>query len=202
VGILDLFELFANWGPCPFFIDCNDNGAWDLLEAASESSLDCNGNVVPDECDIAGGSSFDFNGNGIPDDCEPVANDDCQGAIPITEGETFVLTVGATTGGFQMVCGGAGTTFVKDVWFLYTPPHTGMTTFSLCGDAGFDTLLAVGFAQSCPNPVVALACSDNAPGCGLTSEVRLTVVGGIPYLIRVGGTEGGGAGTLAVSRGP
>ena len=49
----DFLAVIANWGPCPFFVDCNGNGVWDFIDVQDGTSQDCNGNVVPDECDIA-----------------------------------------------------------------------------------------------------------------------------------------------------
>ena len=163
-------------------------------------SQDCNANGVPDECDIADGTSPDFNGNGIPDECEPVANDTCEDAIVISDGATPFLTFGATTDGPPALnCGATSVPFHNDIWFLYTAPCTGIATFSLCNDAGFDTVLAIYFDGFCPPPLNPLACSDNAAGCGLTSEIQQLVAEGFSYLIRVGGTEGGGIGILTVS---
>jgi hypothetical protein len=110
-----------------------------------------------------------------------------------------LLTFGATTDGPPAInCDGATSVhFHNDIWFLYTAPCTGIATFTLCNDAEFDTALALYFF--CPPSLNPLACSDNAPGCGLTSEIQLLVAQDIEYLIRVGGTEGGGVGTLTVS---
>ena len=58
---------------------------------------------------------------------------------------------------------------------LYTPVCTGTATFSICNDATFDTRLAVYFDTGACPPSGAIACSDNAPGCGQTSEVRFQV---------------------------
>ena len=198
VGILDFLELLANWGLCPVFLDCNGNGVFDPLDIANGSSADCNLTGVPDECDIAGGSSTDVNGNGIPDECEPLFNDTCEDAIPILDGVTPFLTVGATTGGPLAICKGF-TAITDDIWFLYTAPCTGIATFSLCNDATFDTRLALYFGGSCPPPLNPLACSDNAAGCGQTSEIQQAVAAGFSYLVRLGGAEGGGAGILTVS---
>lgn len=42
-------------------------------------------------------------------------------------------------------------------------------------------------------------CSEDAPGCGETSELTVAVLGGLPYLVRVGGADGGGVGVLTVT---
>ena len=70
--------------------DCNDNGAIDACEIASNPAIDCNGNGRPDSCDLASGSTdcdnngrldscdiaagaADCNGNGKPDSCDILA---------------------------------------------------------------------------------------------------------------------------------
>ncbi len=262
VGITDFLEFLAHWGPCSFFVDCNGNGVFDLLDLLNDTSPDCNGNGVPDECDItdgaspdcnangvpdecdpdcndngvadecdiAGGTSLDCNANGVPDECDPdcnangipdecdiaagtsqdsdgdglpdectiPTNDSCLDALRIPDGVTPFVTFGATAEGPLALCGDFST-LVNDVWFLYTAPCTGIATFSLFNDADFDSRLAVYFAGSCPPPLNPLACSDNAPGCGQTSEIQQFVAQGFPYLLRVGGADGGGEGFLTVT---
>ncbi len=196
VDIVDFLVLLKAWGPCPSLPDCNGNKLFDLSDIAAGTSPDCNGNAIPDECDVASGTSPDVEGDGVPDECQPPANDSCENAIAITDGDTLVYTVGATAAGSDGLCN-VILPFENDVWFLYTPPCTGVATFSLCNAADFDTLLAVYF-PGCP-PSNALACNDNAPGCAQASEVQQVVAQGFPYLVRVGGNEGGGLGVLTVS---
>ncbi len=199
VGITDLLMLLAHWGPCAFFVDCNGNGAWDYVDLTAGASPDCNLNGIPDECDLAEGDSTDFDGNAVPDECQIPVNDDCQKPVPIADGDTAFLTVAATTDGSFMICNEGVFVFENDVWFLYTAPCTGTATFSVCNAANFDTRLAVFFAGSCPAPANPLACSDDAPGCGETSEAELQVFQGFGYLVRVGGATGGGYGVLSAS---
>lgn len=204
VGIADFLALLSSWGPCPFFVDCNANGAYDSLDLQGGASADCNGNDVPDECDAADGTSPDLSGNGIPDECEPAFNDACQDAIAITDGSTLFATTTATTDGPLVVCGVGGglISFANDIWFAYTPSCTGNATFSLCNSADFDTLLAVYFA--CPEPMAfyPVACSDSASDCGATSEIHLLVAAGVPYLVRVGSPQGAGMGVLTIACAP
>jgi hypothetical protein len=235
VGITDFLDLLAAWGPCPFFVDCNGDGVWDLLELwegtspdcnangapdecdlaagtspdcndnnipdecdlAAGTSPDCNDNNIPDECDLANGTSPDCNVNDVPDECEPdcdengipdecdiadgtsedldgngipdvceFPNDNCEDAVVVTDGATPFSTVGANTDGYPAFCeGGEGTTFVRDIWFLYTAPCTAIATFSVCNAADFDTRVVEGFT----------------------------------YLIRIGGTDWHGTGVLTIS---
>ena len=89
---------------------------------------------------------------------------------------------------------------MNDVWFAYTPACTGTATVSLCNEADFDTVVAVFFPGNCP-PSTPTACSNDAAGCGQTSHIEMPIFAGIPYFIRVGGTSGGGNGTLTISCG-
>ncbi len=90
--------------------------------------------------------------------------------------------------------------FDSDIWFRYTPECTGEATFSTCNDADFDTRIAVYFDGPC-TPINAIACSDNADGCGMTSELTLFVADFITYLVRVGSPspDENGTGTLTIS---
>lgn len=117
----------------------------------------------------------------------------------ISDGPTSFHTFGANADGVPAVCVGFQTFLQNDIWFLYTAPCTGIATFSVCNDADFDTVLAVYFAGNCPVSLNPLACNDDAPGCGQTSEVQQLVVEGIEYLVRVGGVQDAGVGTLTIS---
>ncbi len=188
--------------------DCNENGIADERDIAGGTSQDCNGNAMPDECeaadcnandipdgcDLASGPSTDFDGNGVPDECGAPPNDACGAAGPVGEGSFVFNTLFSTTDGLIAACG----PFVQDVWYLYTPSCTGFATFSLCNAAGYDTQLAVSPAGPCP-PLNPGTCNDDAPGCGQTSQWQMVVVAGLPYLVRVGGTAGGGTGMLTIS---
>lgn len=129
--------------------------------------------------------------------------DDCGAAVVIGEGTFTFNSTNATNGSMTIPasCNDAGnTTFVKDVWFRYTPTCSGTVTVSTCGQANFDTRLAV-YANTCPIPSTpVLACSDNAVGCASnTSRTEFTAAAGSPYLIRVGGVSTGGSGSVTVS---
>jgi hypothetical protein len=131
----------------------------------------------------------------------PPDNDDCENAEAIVGAATAFSTIGATTDGVSETCSGStGRDFENDVWFLYTAECIGFATFSLCNDADFDTRLAVYDNPSCPvfNP---LDCSDNAAGCGSTSEVQLFVVEGLQYFVRIGSGDAAteGEGTLTIT---
>jgi hypothetical protein len=211
-GISDALEIAAGSSQ-----DCNCNGVPDECEIESAEAEDCNLNGVPDECepdcndsgmpddcDINGGRSPDHDGNGIPDECDRVINDECQSAFPIGDGSVFFSTALASLSGpIGVICGGSGVPLENDIWFLYSAPCTGLATFSLCNVADFDTVLAIYGGSGCPeeSAINPLACSNDAPGCGATSEVDLFVGKGGSYLVRIASPEGsgGGLGTLTVS---
>ena len=191
----------ANAIPDECETDCNENLIPDDCDIANRTSDDCNSNLVPDECDIAVGTSLDLDGNGIPDECKPSpSNDECVTPLVVSEGSFPFTTIGASTDGLPQFCegGGGGVEFDDDTWFLYTPTCTAEVTFSVCNAATFDTRLAVYFEAVCP-PSAPLACSDDAAGCGVTSEVTVFVFPLASYLVRVGATAGGGTGTLTIS---
>ena len=132
---------------------------------------------------------------------DPVPNDECAGAIDIgTTGAADFVTEIATDSAPALPspeCNeGYGVAIRKDVWYRWIAPCTGTATATTCSTASFDTWLAA-YADCGAAP---LACNDDAPGCdALTSEIRFDVQAGLPYLVRVGGHDGAGSGTLALS---
>lgn len=138
------------------------------------------------------------------------ANDDCAGAIPVSEGITTVNTLSATTTGAPITPGacsilcdpsvtgpcwfGADGQIYFDLWYQFTPTQTDRCRISTCDPAGFDSRLAVYSNTNCPaDPADVLACNDDARSfCALatSSLVDLDVTQGTTYLIRVGGFSG------------
>lgn len=135
------------------------------------------------------------------------ANDDCADAVTVFDGVTGFNTQNTTTDGPSHPgsgCdAGGGGQLDNDIWFNYTATCNGVLTVSTCGDATFDTRVAVYDVCSCPvSDGDLLSCSDNASGCGGgTSEVTIpSVTQGSCYKIRVGGTGGvTGTGDLTVA---
>lgn len=126
-------------------------------------------------------------------------NDDCADAIAVGDGSTPFDTGGATTDGPMLpaACNeGFGLSFVNDIWYAYTAPCTGTATVSLCGSS-FDTRLAVYGDGNCPGSIV--ACNDDACGTsGLRSETSFEVKSDTVYLVRVGGFNTSGTGTMVI----
>ena len=125
----------------------------------------------------------------------PPANDDCADASEITDGQTGISTIAASTDGplLPEACAKFGNPEIfNDVWYAYEATVDGSVTASFCpvGDATFDTKMAV-YANGCEggDPV---ACNDDT--CGLSSEVSFATVCGETYLIRIGSYSAAGQG--------
>jgi hypothetical protein len=134
---------------------------------------------------------------------DPPANDDCFGAETILDGDTAFSTLGATTSEppLDVACDeGFGTAFVQDIWFSYTATCDGNVNFSTCGQADFDTRLAI-YSGTCES-LALVGCNDDGPGCpGLTSSMDVELVKGQTYFLRVGGFSNDGTGTISISCG-
>ena len=132
------------------------------------------------------------------------SNDECSGAADLAAGTTPFDTSTATTGSLAIPTSCAadgGTTMARDVWYRYVPTCSGSTLIATCGNASFDTRIAVYAGPGCPNastPV--LACNDDSATCASgTSSVTFPVTAGASYWVRVGGATGGGSGSLFVN---
>lgn len=134
---------------------------------------------------------------------DPPANDECFSAEPIFDGDTGFSSLGATTSEppLDPACDeGFGTAFVQDIWFSYTATCDGTVNFSTCGQADFDTRLAI-YSGDCSDPVL-VACNDDGPGCpGFSSSMDAELVKGNSYFLRVGGFAGDGSGTISINCG-
>ncbi len=101
----------------------------------------------------------------------------------------------ATNGPQSSVC---SVTCGKDVWFRWTAPSTATYTLSLCGQASFDTVIAVYAGSGCPAGA-ALVCNDDS--CSLQSSADFAATSGASYVFQIGsyGTTTGGSGTFTLS---
>ncbi len=141
--------------------------------------------------------------------CKPgdaPANDDCANAISISEGDTPFSNICATPDGPShpgLPCGqDQADDLGRDVWFHYTATFTGTARADTCGDADYDTELAVYEGCVCPvDPTTILGCDVAGANCfGFGSQVVFDVVENNCYTIRVGGVgTASGTGTLSVS---
>lgn len=132
-------------------------------------------------------------------------NDECTTAQAVGEGAVSFNTINATdsTGTLPVSCDeGAGTVMRNDIWYLYTPTCDGTATVTTCGTAAFDTRLSA-YATACPPAGALVACDDGTAGCANgTSTITFPVAAGLSRFIRVGGSTGGGSGTLTITCAP
>ena len=131
----------------------------------------------------------------------PPANDACANRSGIPLGNTPFTTVGATTDGpAHTGCNFFNNSQVtNDIWFNYPSQCDGTLFISLCGNATWDTKIAVYNGEGCNNLDSRLiGCSDD--DCGNQSVVSLAAATHDFFTIRVGGYNGAtGAGTLVLT---
>ncbi|MGE3109111.1 MAG: GC-type dockerin domain-anchored protein [Phycisphaerales bacterium] len=112
-------------------------------------------------------------------------SDQCSAATPVTDGQVFGTTVGATNDG-SALCGSSGSS--PDVWYRYTPAVDCSLQVTTCG-AGttYDSVLSL--HTGCPGTASnQVACNDDS--CGLSSSVRFDAVAGGTVYVRVAGFGG------------
>ncbi|MCA9243711.1 MAG: hypothetical protein KDA32_07160, partial [Phycisphaerales bacterium] len=134
-----------------------------------------------------------------------LANDDCENATWIAEGQTPFTNVGATTDGPDEpnACFFASYSQIDaDVWFAYSPGANGMITVDVC-NRNYDTKMAI--YADCPTASgQTIACVDDACGSnGLGAKTTFHGLATDTYLIRVGGYLGHmGSGIIEISLTP
>lgn len=197
---------------CSCVGDFDHNGSIDaadlavMLGAWGTNGADLNASGSTDAADLAIML-------GLWGPCSTPSNDECGNAIEIVIGDEvpFCNTMATNSGQvFQLgSCGSFATTVGHDLWYYFAPEGDGELTLSTCG-ADFDTVLAVYTTvvpglNSCPatgdlQTSFLLGCSDDSTSCGtasLNSQVKVDVVAGSIYKIRVGGYAGfSGSGVL------
>ncbi len=120
--------------------------------------------------------------------------DNCGSAQSIAGTGSFPWNnAGFTDDGYSAACG----TMHKDLWFSWIAPSTENYSFSLCGQTGLDTILALYEGAVCP-PTTEVACSDDA--CSGQSAFLAPVTGGTTYLVRIASSSSSatGAGFLDI----
>lgn len=106
--------------------------------------------------------------------------DSCNDAIVVSENTVYSGNTTGATGSASSSCSSNDT---ADLWHAYTASGNGTATISLCGSS-FDTTLSVW--NACGGSE--LACNDD--GCGVQSEIAMSIQQGQTYLVRVAGFEG------------
>ena len=131
----------------------------------------------------------------LPTQSALIGGEDCSTAVAISGTGTFAFdTTGALTDAQQQTCGGGCD---ADVWFSWVAPASGVTTFSMCGGTGSDSVIAVYSGAGCGT--TAVGCNDDF--CGLQSTVAFPATAGTTYMLQIGGYSGSiGAGTFSLTQ--
>ena len=115
------------------------------------------------------------------------ANDECAGAIPLTQSITVFHTHFATTSALPLPveCDeGGGLAFENDIWFTFTAAQPSIV-LTLCLDPlTFDGRMAV-YENTCGD-LTLVGCSDDS--CGLGPVIEFDGQCGQTYVVRVGGS--------------
>jgi hypothetical protein len=190
VDAADLALLLGAWGACPD--PCTPGDPADTCPA------DLDGDCVVGAADLAFllGSWGPCPG--------PPANDVCEGAIEVFEGDTDFDTTGATTDAIPALgCQFLGDVPRTDVWFDYNATCDGLLKVCTCDQAFWDTTLVL--YEGCECPVTSdrqVSCNDDGICVfDLTSRMVTLASAGTCYKIRVGGfvESDEGVGTLTVA---
>ncbi|MCL4786054.1 MAG: peptidoglycan DD-metalloendopeptidase family protein [Verrucomicrobia bacterium] len=124
-----------------------------------------------------------------------VGNDDCAGAIALTNGLAYQMsTLSATiTGDGAESCSGG---FDKGVWFTYTAPANGPVVVDTCGSSFYTSVMA--YTGNC-GVLSQLACGyvSNAL-CANLQVVSFTAQAGVKYYLRAGSYYYGEYGMLRI----
>ena len=119
-------------------------------------------------------------------------HDLCENAMAVENGVAYSSATAGATGDYETACALGDS---RDVWHVYTAPHTALATVTLVC-TNFDTTLAL-FDECDGNELV---CSDDT--CtGTNSKLTWLMTAGTDYLIRVAGyEEATGSYTLMVNQ--
>ncbi len=139
---------------------------------------------------------------------DPPPNDNCVAPTAISGVGDFAFnSIDATTGPQPAYnCFGSDSS-EADVWFCWTPPHSGEFVIDTCGGTTIDSTIEVYDRCQCtPTDLLAgrAACGENE--CGYQSRVSLLIDEGQQFLIRLGtdaerhANPRGGSGTFAIRR--
>ena len=188
-----------------------------VLAFATSTPGDCTPLEINGTCLVAGTYRIFVgaaNFNGVPCDlqasyllsiidtgetCTGPENDECAGALPIGIGDTSFDTSGSISNTNIPDCNFFGsTTWNKDLWYSFTPDVDGLYRLTTCGQADFDTKIAV--FDGCGGNVV--GCNDDGAGCpGFTSDLLVPMTAGTAYKITIGGFgTASGTGVLTIAQ--
>lgn len=148
----------------------------------------------------------------------PPPNDACDLATPIAGEGIFSFDNRFATEDLAERCDlPADPPILRDVWYCWTAPQSGLVMIDTCGGTSLDSMLQVYEGCECPVAIDrSLTCNDDAcfdsfcriPACGAQSNVEFNAGKGQSYLVRLGSTaylfegEPGAVGTFVVSYDP
>lgn len=129
-------------------------------------------------------------------------NDLCTQPILVGEGAFEFSNIQAGTDGPEYsACSTLDSTEIfNDVWFEFIAPVSGVLHVSTCGEATFDTRIAV-YIGDCGS-LIEVGCNDDGQNCeGYTSNLLSPSLAGERYLIRIGSFHPSqkGDGTVTIS---
>jgi|GEM_PF-1662912 len=126
----------------------------------------------------------------------PATNDNCPDADVVVGLGTFPFDNSSASqdGPPHAACLAFGADQIdNDVWFAWTAPVSGDAIVETCDLTTVDTKMAMYSGTACPvDDARLLACNDDT--CGLQSSLRVPVLAGQDYLIRLGTFPGAGGG--------
>ena len=135
--------------------------------------------------------------------CIPLANDFCNTAQPISDGDWDLMTLGALSDNDPYSDAQCTGTYLgqmyADVWFSYIACGDGSMVVATCDQVDFDTDLVV-YDGEC-GTLNQVACNGDGEGCSnYSSSATFNVTEGTQYFIRIGGWDSSaeGMGLLTV----
>lgn len=144
-----------------------------------------------------------------------VLNDTCTNAMTLSGSLPLVQTLNPCGAYVDDALGAACTNSIGDVWYSFTPPSTADYRFESCNStitttpntSNYNTVISV-FTDCSGGEIICNNDYDTGPtrNCGATQSrvSRVTLTGGVPVLIRVGGvaTNLGNSSYLRISLAP
>ena len=186
-------EVFSGICSSPVSIGCSDDPS---TGGATEKVAP--GNLVPGILywvrvygwgGIAG--SFSICIKQVASNPQPLANDDCSGAITLVSSASCNSQVYSNTNATQTLapalCSGFTSTSANDVWFRFTAGTAG-DSLILAPSGSFDGVLQL-FSGSCGS-LLSLGCSDNSGGSSSEKIAPGNLIPGQTYYARVYGWGG------------
>lgn len=202
VTIADLLVVLSGWGDSYSITDMlmviDHWGAICVFEGACCLPDETCHYVEATDCENAGGEWHGSHSSCTNISCYTAANDECTGAITVTNGETEFSTIDATSSTDVYDDTQCPDTWFgsmsNDIWFTYEATCSGTLSISTCNNATFDTELVL-YEGNCLNKIQ-LACNGDGANCSsYTSLLESPVTLGVSYLIRLGGWDAASSGT-------